>query len=108
MSVLSACNHTLSPWKTPLDEGPDESYHRKTNLENRASNSRLPWIKASARHVQVHRRSRDLMRSFGKKGRAVSNCEHRLLKRVLHVGKKKWWRRVKMSNKAFYEQSTPL
>ena len=89
----------------PLDEGAGESIHRLTNLEsNRSTNARLPCIKASIRHAQVLQRCRQLMKTFGARGRAVINTEKLLYKRVLQVKKGSLWKNVRMRPKDFYKR----
>ena len=44
------------------------------------------------------------MRTFGARGRAVINLEHRLYNRVIQVKKTAFWKNTKLKPKAFYKR----
>jgi hypothetical protein len=91
--------------KSPLDEGPGESYHRVTNLtQSTAPAAKEPWVMASTRHTQSLSISQDFIDSNGFLGAKVFRFEWQNFKRVLQLNRQKPWRPVQLNDSRFFQK----
>ena len=89
----------------PLDAGPGEGYHRRTNLtQNEAAHSKIPWVLAWTRHNQVLDTGINFLKCNGIIGRTIFRFEYKNYKRLLQTSQSSRFSPVRMGDNAFFKK----